>query len=198
MGEALCPQPPALPPPAEPLRLLYSGTISELNGVWEALAFAEQLRQAWPGGVRLTVIGFCQQPEMLRQLEEQAARHVDWFTLIGGADMVPHARIVAEIGRSHLGLLPYRPHPSTERCRPTKLFEYLAHGLPVISTPNALWLELLQAYGAGLQLDLGQPIDAPALVEQLQAQAFYPRGLPTDARWASEGKKLWHLLDTVF
>ena len=107
-----------LPPPAEVLRLLYSGTISELNGVWEAIHLAEQLRPAWPGGVHLTVIGFCQQPALLRGIEEKVAANAAWLTLVGGAVLVPHARIVTEIRRSHLGLLPYRPHPSTERCRP--------------------------------------------------------------------------------
>ena len=196
-GETLPRQPQALPPPDEPLRLLYSGTISELNGVWEAIALAGQLRAAWPGGARLTIIGFCQQPGLLRQLTEKAAQHPAWLTLIGGAALVPHARIVAEIGRSHVGLLPYRPHPSTERCRPTKLFEYLAHGLPVISSPNPLWQELLTAHGAGPQLDFAQPADGPALVAWLQAHSFYPNGIPADVLWAGEGKKLWHLLDTV-
>ncbi|GAB3847117.1 hypothetical protein GCM10028822_08070 [Hymenobacter terrigena] len=196
-SEILRQQPIKLPPPTEPLRLLYSGTISELNGVWEAIALAGQLRAAWPGGARLTIIGFCQQPELLRQLQEQTTQNPDWLSLIGGAEPVPHARIVAEIGQSHLGLLAYRPHPSTERCRPTKLFEYLAHGLPVLASPNPLWQELLDAHGAGLPVDFGQPVDAPALAARLQSHRFYPNGVPTDVLWAGEGKKLWHLLDTV-
>ncbi|GAB3866024.1 hypothetical protein GCM10028824_05940 [Hymenobacter segetis] len=197
LGEILRQQPIKLPSPTEPLRLLYSGTISELNGVWEAIALAEQLRAAWPGGVRLTIIGFCQQPELLRQLQETAARNSDWLTLIGGVQPVAHADIVAEIGQSHLGLLAYRPHPSSERCRPTKLFEYLAHGLPVLASPNPLWQEVLDAYSAGLSVDFGQPIDAAALVVRLQRHSFYPHGIPTDVLWDGEGKKLWHLLDTV-
>jgi glycogen synthase len=195
--EQLRHQPLTLPAPTEPLRLLYSGTISELNGVWEAIALAAQLRAAWPGGARLTIIGCCQQPGLLRQLEEQATGNAGWLTLIGGAELVPHAQIVAEISQSHLGLLPYRPHPSTERCRPTKLFEYLAHGLPVLASPNPLWLELLDAHGAGLPVDFAQPIDGPTLVARLQSQMFYPHGIATDVLWAGEGKKLWHLLDTV-
>ncbi|MBH8569212.1 glycosyltransferase [Microvirga sp. STS02] len=195
--ETLRQQPIKLPPSTEPLRLLYSGTISELNGVWEAISLAHQLRAAWPGGARLTIIGFCQQPELLPKLELEAVAHADWLTLIGGVEPVPHAEIVAEIGRSHLGLLSYRPHLSTERCRPTKLFEYLAHGLPMLASPNPLWQEVLDAYGAGLAVDFSQPADGPALVARLQNQRFYPHGVPTDVLWASEGKKLWHLLDSV-
>ncbi|MBF9220469.1 glycosyltransferase [Hymenobacter ruricola] len=196
-GEALPAQPTPLPPPGEPLRLLFSGTISALNGVWEAIALAEALRGAWPSGARLTIIGFCQQPGLLRQLQEKVAANAAWLTFIGGALPVPHAEIVAEMGRSHLGLLPYRPHPSTERCRPTKLFEYLAHGLPMLASPNPLWQELLQKHGAGLSVDFAQPIDGPALVAQLRSASFYPHGIPADALWAGEGKKLWLLLDSL-
>ena len=199
-GEILPTRPRLLPAPSESLRLLYSGTISELNGVWDAVALAGHLHQAWPGGTQLTIIGFCQRPALLAQLREAMAQQPGIFTLITGFGdtwPVPHTEIVAEIGRSHLGLLPYRPHPSTERCRPTKLFEYLAHGLPVLAAPNPLWQELLDRHGAGLSVDFGQPVDAPALVARLQDHSFYPNGVPTNVLWADEGKKLWHLLDSV-
>jgi glycogen(starch) synthase len=188
-----------LPPPTEPLRLLYSGTISELNGVHEAIALARQLRPAWPGGVGLTIIGFCQQPALLADLQRIATEEASWLTLIGGAELVPHAQLVAEIGRSHLGLLPYRPHPSTARCRPTKLFEYLAHGLPVLVPPNPLWAGPVQAYQAGLVVDFTQPAAAATTVAAaLRTAVFYPAGPPTDAvLWAGEGKKLRHLLESI-
>ena len=197
-GQVLRSQPRLLPPPAEPLRLLYSGTISELNGVWEAIDLARTLHAAWPGGAHLTIIGFCQLPALLAQVEAVVARHPVWLTLVGGRLAVPHSRIVAEIGRSHLGLLPYRPHPSTEHCRPTKLFEYLAHGLPVVASPNALWQELLGRHGAGLSLDFTRPEAGTALATRLRGTVFYPQGVPGDVLWESEGKKLWLLLDSLF
>ncbi len=191
-----------LPAPTAPLRLLFSGTISELNGVREAIALARQLRTtaAWPGGVQLTVIGFCQQPALLSDLQRVAAAESDWLTLIGGAALVPHAAIVAEIRRSHLGLLPYRPHPSTARCRPTKLFEYLAHGLPVLVPANPLWAGLVRQHSAGLVVDFEQPTAAAAqMAAALPTADFYPSGPPTEAvLWAGEGKKLGHLVQSLF
>jgi glycosyltransferase involved in cell wall biosynthesis len=188
-----------LPARTAPLRLLFSGTIAELTGVREALALARHLGAAWPGGARLTLIGFCQQPALLAELQQLAAAEASWLTLVGGVAPVPHAQIVAEMERSHLGLLPYRPHPSTERCRPTKLFEYLAHGLPVLVPPNPLWMEPVRAYQAGLEVDFMQPEAAAAQVAAaLPTAVFYPAGPPTDeVLWAGEGKKLRHLLDCL-
>jgi glycosyltransferase involved in cell wall biosynthesis len=200
--EVLPTQPRPQPALHEPLQLLYSGTISELNGVWEAVALTRQLAATWPGGAHCTIIGFCQQPALLARLRAAVAQEPAIFTLTTGFQdvfPVPHADIVATIGRSHLGLLPYRPHPSTERCRPTKLFEYLAHGLPVLIPANPLWAELVQQYGAGLVVDFAAAAPAAASIAAvLPTTVFYPHGLPTEVLWASEGKKLWHLLDSIF
>ena len=196
-GEALptCAQP--LPEAHEPLRLLFSGTISELNGVCETVALAGALHTARPGGAHLTIIGFCQQPTFLQWLTETAAKHPEWLTLEGGAQPVPHVAVVAAIGRAHLGLLAYRPHPTSERCQPTKLFEYLAHGLPLLVPPNPLWATAVRAHGAGLVVDFANPAGAAAAVLGALAAgpAFYPQGPPSDALWASEAKKLWALLN---
>jgi glycogen(starch) synthase len=192
-----------LPKVGEPLQLLFSGTISALNGVYEAIDLVEALHRAWPGGAQLLIIGFCQQPTLLDALAELIERlniaSPGLVTLIGGATPVPHARIVAEMQRAHFGLLPYRPHPSTWRCRPTKLFEYLAHGLPVLVPANPLWTSIVQAYNAGLIIDFGQAAQAAkTVITALPTAHFYPAGVPTNpVLWASESKKLRHLLETL-
>ncbi|UOQ77134.1 glycosyltransferase [Hymenobacter sp. 5516J-16] len=187
-----------LPAPTEPLRVLYSGTISELNGVWEAIRFVQHLRTAWPLA-HLTIIGACQQPGLLPRLQAAVAEASDAVTLRGGAELVPHAEVVAEIQRSHLGLLPYRPHPSTARCVPTKLFEYLAHGLPLLVPPNPLWQQLVQPSGAGVAFDFQQPEypAAPDLAAELGARWYYPSGAPAEAFWTSEAEKLHRLMDSI-
>ncbi|WP_139922100.1 glycosyltransferase [Hymenobacter sp. DG01] len=187
-----------LPTPAEPLNLLYSGTISELNGVWEAIRFTQHLRAAWPLA-HLTIIGACQQPGLLPKLQAAVAAAGGKVTLRGGAELVPHAEVVAEIRRSHLGLLPYRPHPSTARCVPTKLFEYLAHGLPMVVPPNPLWQGVVQQHGAGLVLDFQQPVypAATELAAALVRPDYYAAGVPAEAFWDSEAEKLHHLMDSI-
>jgi glycogen(starch) synthase len=198
-GEALPLVARPMPAATEPLRLLFSGTISELNGVREAIELTRALRTAWPGGAALTIIGFCQQPDLLRELQAVVAAESAWLTLEGGATLVPHSRIVAEIGRSHLGLLPYQPHPSTARCRPTKLFEYLAHGLPMLIPANRLWESELTKYQAGLVVNFADATSAAAAVAAaLPGALFYPAGVPTDTvLWAGEGKKLRVLLESL-
>jgi glycogen(starch) synthase len=188
-----------LPATSEPLRLLYSGTISELNGVFEAITFWKQIREAWPLA-HLTIMGFCQQPAQLERLRAAVAEAGAGVTLIGGDVLIPHAQIVAEIQRSHLGLLPYRPHPSTARCIPTKLFEYLAHALPMVLPPNPLWRGIIEPYQAGVCVDFQavghSPLPSSTLTALLQ-QPFYPAGVPNEAFWGSEAEKLHHLMNSI-
>ncbi|MBT2559077.1 hypothetical protein J7E24_14900 [Hymenobacter sp. ISL-91] len=187
-----------LPSTSELLRLVYSGTISELNGVWEALRFAAHLRTVWPLA-HLTIMGACQQPALLARLQAAVAATNGAVTLVGGAALVPHAAVVAELRRSHLGLLPYRPHPSTARCVPTKLFEYLALALPLVLPPNPLWQPLTETAGAGLIFDFQQATYPPAseLAAGLQADIYYPQGPPPLAFWEPEAKKIMGLLDSI-
>ncbi|MBX0289791.1 glycosyltransferase [Hymenobacter sp. HSC-4F20] len=187
-----------LPAPHEPLHLVYSGTVSELNGVWEAIRFTQHLRTAWPLA-HLTIVGACQQPGLLPRLLAAVRESQGAVTLIGGAGLVPHAEVVDTMQRSHLGLLPYRPHPSTARCVPTKLFEYLAHGLPLLVPPNPLWQKLTEQHGAGLTFDFQQEQYPPAatLAATLHASAYYPHGIPAEAFWISEAEKLHHLMDSI-
>lgn len=204
-GKQLPTAPRPLPALHEPLHLLYSGTISELNGLRAAVGLAAALHAGWPGGAQLTIIGFCQRPELLAELARWQAQGLP-IRVVGGAVAVPHAAIVAEISRSHLGLALYEPHPSTWRCRPTKLFEYLAHGLPVLIPKNPLWEALIAEHDAGLSGDFSPaqlPATAAGLLAELRARTqglgggFYRHGLPGEVLWASEGKKLGLLLESL-
>ncbi|WP_073281551.1 glycosyltransferase [Hymenobacter psychrotolerans] len=196
-GEVLPAKPRQLPAPNEPLRLLYSGTISELNGVWEAIRFVQHLRTAWPLA-HLTIIGTCQQPGLLERLQAAVAQAAGAVTLRGGAQLVPHAEIVAEIQRSDLGLLPYRPHPSSAHCIPTKLFEYLAHGLPLLFSPNPRWQQRVLLHEAGFAFDFAQPEYPPAAaLATLSQRLYYPRGIPAEALWQSEAIKLEAVVDSI-
>ncbi|WP_048825835.1 glycosyltransferase [Hymenobacter sp. DG25B] len=196
LGQVLTRATPVRLVPGQTLELLYSGTISELNGVFEAIAFTLSLRKVWPEA-HLTIIGYAQQQELLLRLQAAIAATHGAVTLVGGATPVPHAQVVAAIGRSQVGLLPYHSHPSSWRCIPTKLFEYLALGLPVAIPNNALWGALVARHQAGIVVDFTDASKAAEVRNQLLSGVFYPAGVPADAFWAAEGAKLWSIVETI-
>lgn len=175
----------------QPLRLLYSGTIAEVYGVFEAISIAEGLHQLDPS-TTLTIIGYSARRHTLEQLQERIKGKA-YIKLVGGDKLVPHQQILQRIKESNLGLLPYRPHPSTERCIPTKLYEYMAYALPVLVQQNPLWQSITEAATAGLSIDFKQ-VSPEQLLTRIRQQRFYTSGIPPHIFWKEEEAKLLQIV----
>ncbi len=128
------PNPPLRKPltPDRPVRLLVSGTLSELYGTFDAIDVVQKLRDVFSQRqVELLLIGHAPRAADAYRLRALALDY-PWLRLEGIEAPVPHAAIVAAIRRADIGLLPYRPHPSLDGCIPTKLWEYVGESLPVV------------------------------------------------------------------
>jgi glycosyltransferase involved in cell wall biosynthesis len=172
---------------SKPLNLLYSGTIADVYGIWQAIDLAEKLHKLNPE-VRLTIIGYCAQGTTLKNIQEHI-KNKAFIKLVGGKFPVPHSEIREAIKSADIGLLAYLPNPSTANCIPTKLFEYMAEGLPMLIPHNLLWEELINKADAGISIDYFN-INAAEILNQLGNLTFYVRGIPDDVFWNSEEEKL--------
>ncbi|QHL86284.1 glycosyltransferase [Nibribacter ruber] len=176
------------------IQLLYTGTISQLYGVMKAISWAEQFHQFAPNS-SLTIIGYAPDQKFLQQVRARIAS-LPFVQLIGGDALVPHSQILEWESKSHLGLMPYHPHPSTQRCLPTKLYEYLANGLVVIAQNNPLWEQVLQENQAGACLDFKQPL-SQATIEQILQNTYYSKGIPKDVFWQQEEEELLSVIEML-
>jgi len=172
---------------SDQINMLYSGTISEIYGIFRAINLCKALNQIAPI-FKLTIIGYCPQPSVLVKIKNEI-KNYPFITLIGGDYLIPHAQIVAAIQKSHLGLLPYQPHISTFSCIPTKLFEYLGHALPVIAQQNPLWHELIQQHEAGVSINYNN-FQAEDLYQNICNRTFYRNANVATVLWEAEEKKL--------
>lgn len=175
------------------LHFLYSGTISEVYGIFEALDFIDRLYNLNPA-ITFTIIGYCPQVETLAKLQARIASK-PYITLIGGENLVPHPEILKAIERATVGLLPYQQNLSTQNCIPTKLFEYLGSGLPVIIPENALWEQLVNENQAGISISYSTA-ELEKVLNRLTNVSFYGNGLPVTVYWAEEKEKLLQLFQT--
>ncbi|MBX0335458.1 glycosyltransferase [Pontibacter sp. HSC-14F20] len=178
-------------PASGPLYLLYSGTIAEEYGIWEAINLTKELQAIRPD-VKLNIIGYCANGHTLAKLKK-ACHQLPFIKLIGGNKLVPHHEILQQIQSSHIGLLPYRPNASTFRCIPTKLYEYMAHGLTILIQDNPLWQGIVEGNDAGLTIDFGQ-LNVQGLYSELNTHKFYKQGIPDTIYWESEEKKILQLI----
>lgn len=65
---------------------------------------------------------------------DPSARLLDQFSNVERIPQVPKSELAHFLSRMKLGLIPYKINAFTEGVYPTKLFEYLAAGVPVLST----------------------------------------------------------------
>jgi len=176
------------------IKLLYSGTISSIYGIFEAVQFATDWHQINPQ-VTLTIIGYCAHQPTLQKLQQTIANK-PYITLIGGDKLVPHPQILQAIATHDIGLLPYQPDESTFRCIPTKLYEYMAYGLPILMQQNKLWNDILSAHNTGLSINFNN-YGIANLESEVYSKTFYNKGIPDFVFWKTEEVKLLEVISQI-
>lgn len=136
-------------------RLIFSGTLSRSTGVFAAIDLARKLHEV-DDAVRLAIVGHCS-----RQTEYQALlaqiKPYPFIFLIGGDKLVPHAEIIRHIRESDFGIIAYDLSPATENRIPTKLYEYLANGVILMTPPHAPWVGTIRQYQEPIIFDPKNP-----------------------------------------
>lgn len=165
--------PNSTPMEERPLEFTYVGTISEDRNIYRMIEAVSRV----PGqNARFRLAGKFSVPEMQRRAEEMPGWACVKFEGWTSRDGV--AKILAD-GRA--GLVVLKPVPHEMQTLPIKLFEYMAAGMPVISSDFPIWREIVDSARCGLLID---PMDTDALVAAMQwilenpreAQAMGERG----------------------
>jgi len=145
-----------------PFGILTVARLVEKKGIDTLLRALAALRRGAPE-VRCTVVGDGPLGPELRDLagREGLGDAVRW------AGAVPHERVLAEIRRHHVMVLPARVARDGDRdALPTALLEAMAAGVPCVSTPVGGIPEILEHRRTGLLLPSDRPLAlANALAE---------------------------------
>jgi glycosyltransferase involved in cell wall biosynthesis len=111
-------------------RLVYTGSLGGRYRIHEMARFLRAAREQIPGAT--ATIYSHSSAEMIRS--ELRANGVDdsWWSL----DFKPHAQMAGAVAAHHAGLFFLAPGVNARVCSPTKIGEYWAAGLPVVTTPT--------------------------------------------------------------
>lgn len=185
------PQLPSLPP--QPY-LLYSGTIAQANGIFDAIELWRRWQEVEP--IHLVVAGHTQHPSLLTTIQTRISRtgFADRFTLIGGNTYVPYADMVALIEGCYAGLSLYQDLPQIRGKMPTKFFEYMACKKPLIFSPQPAWMIRNTSIPFGLPWRLGD--DVPPLVAATK-QWRDPNLEPRAYTWAAQESRLAYWISKI-
>ena len=112
-----------------PFVIMYHGSLVERNGLDVAVDALVHLRQTIPN-VELRIFG-SKTPFLERVMEEARRKQVDGMIRYLGARRLEE--LVTEISACDLGVIPNHRNAFTDINTPTRIFEYLALGRPVVA-----------------------------------------------------------------
>ncbi len=140
-------------------RVVYLGQLSAARGAADLIELARLLR---PHGIAVELIGDADPPVRARLGEAQAAGLVRWF------GFVPNTQALRMVDGALAGLSLLHDEPNYRRCLPTKVVEYMARGVPVVTSPTGPATDLVERHRCGFVVPFREPALAAQAVLRLR------------------------------
>jgi glycosyltransferase involved in cell wall biosynthesis len=142
--------PESVPPPDQP-RAVYVGSLTRARGALDLVEVARLVAGKTQGAVKLLLIGPAS-ADVAGQLREAANEGVlDW------PEFLPSDQAMRQLDGSLAGLSLLHDEPNYRVSLPTKVVEYMAHGVPVVTTPLPLARDLVTGTGCGVVVPFSEP-----------------------------------------
>ena len=138
-------------PAEERGRVVYLGSLTRARGSAELIALAERLPE-----IQVEIVGNAK-PDVDAELRAAAHR----LPNLVYRGFVPNAEALRRLPGALAGLSLLHDEPNYAHSEPTKIMEYMAHGIPSITTPNAASRDLVESTGAGVVVGF-EDVDAAA------------------------------------
>ena len=176
--------------------LIYCGSITALRGLYQMLGLIHQLKSTQPDLLLRLVGPFGSNVEQKQAWELIAHYGIEENVEILG--LISHLEVHYQILDADIGLVLLHPDPNYINSLPTKMFEYMIMGKPVVVSDFPLWRKIVQDAECGFLVDpLNQGAVVQAVVQLLEnstlRQEMGARGRAAVIRkynWDSQGRKL--------
>jgi len=174
----------------------YIGAIAKIRGISEIIKSLEYV-----DNVKLLLGGKFSEFQTATEVKTYAGwHHVEELGFLGRKEVSKVLR------RSKAGLVTLHPIVNYQDALPVKMFEYMAAGVPVISSDIALWRRIVEESACGLCVD---PLDPKAIAEAINHIVSHPqeaeqmgkngqKAVLTKYNWAIEEQKLYRLYEGLF
>jgi len=153
--------PDGLAPPGRGDRVVYIGHLSSDRGTAEMIEVGRLLR---PRGIAVELIGPADAQARAELTRAQQAGLVHWH------GFMPNDKAVLMSDGALAGLSLLHDEPNFRHSLPTKVAEYMAHGVPVITSPLPVAARLVEQYDCGTVVPFGDARVAADAVLRLAAE----------------------------
>lgn len=193
LGEAACERPYLRRGPV----VAYVGAITEARGAREMVRSMDLLGDRLRA--RLLLVGSVWPEELLEELRDSEGWKATDFR-----GRVPPDEIPALLAEARVGLVLLHENPAYREPYATKMFEYMAAGVPFVASSHPIWVERLLSWGCALPADPTRPYEIADAVRWLlenpdEAEEMGRRGqeiAKSSFNWESEAEKLVRFYDS--
>jgi glycosyltransferase involved in cell wall biosynthesis len=183
--------------------IVYVGGIVKARGVFELIDTIRLLKTKY-GNILLTLVGPVNPDTLAGEIDsllEQLSLQ-DNVSLVG---KVKHEEVYNILPSCHVGVAILHPTPNYVESLPTKLFEYMTVGLPVIASNFPVWQEVVEENNCGLTVNPFDPEDIAKAIEYLLDNPDQARKMGQNGRkavlekynWENEEQKLIELYENL-
>ncbi len=160
----------------------YVGAISGIRGIRQMVEAATLLQS----GARLNLAGRFFDPAG----EAEVKAHPGWQHVTDHG-FLDRAAVRDVMARSVAGMVTLLPLPNHVDSLPTKMFEYMSSGIPVIASNFPLWREIVEGNGCGICVDPLDPKAIAAAIDHLVSNPDIAKSMGERGRQAVLEKYNW-------
>lgn len=175
--------------------LIFVGGMTPARGIREMVT---AVGLASDPNVRLDILGTCDDPSLNQWLERNAQESRS--SLHG---WVEKSSSTVLLRKARAGMLLYLPSPAHVEALPTKMFEYMAAGIPVIASDFPLWRSIIDKHRCGILVDPSNPQEIAHAIDAIykdpaEASAMGARGrqaIESEFNWQAEAESMMAVYD---
>jgi len=182
--------------------LIYIGSITKVRGIFELIKAIKVLKENGYNYVKLKLVGHFDSLSLLSEINKllnsyNISNNVDIVGVISN-DQIYKILSEAQVGLAIL-------HPTYAQIHPTKLFEYMVAGIPIIASNFPLWIKIVEGNKCGICVDPFKPEDIAKTIKYLIEHPKIRKEMGENGRkaiiekynWEKEAKKLLALYEVL-
>ena len=174
-----------------PVKFLFTGTLAEQTGVLEAIKMVTAYRKCVTDAT-LHIVGNSFDRDFMKKLRARLEENT-WIDPEIDEQPIPYPIIIASIENADIGIIAYEELPFLIHKKPTKLFEYTGHHLPIMFSHKNTWYHDTDKIAGAILYNS----NCQTLVKNLQQTAFYPTQVPKETYWNSLENTLLKLINKL-